>query len=185
MTSSATLVSTAKCFDGQASLYQHSSTALKCNMRFRVFLPSTASESSPLKWPVLYFLSGLSCTENNFFEKAGALRVAAELGVVIVCPDTSPRGVDIEGDSDSWDFGKGAGFYVDATADKWADNYNMYQYVVHELPLVIGQIVNVDESRVGIFGHSMVRWLLSSSKNNTDHWFSGWPWSSSDRLAKS
>ncbi len=103
----------------------------------------------------LYWLSGLTCTEENFIVKAGAQRVAAELGVAIVVPDTSPRGLNLPGEAASYDFGLGAGFYVDATEDPWARNYRMYSYVSDELPKVVAANFPIDPSRAGIFGHSM------------------------------
>lgn len=123
-------------------------------MRFGVFMPPQAvGRGAPV--PVLYWLSGLTCTEENFVFKAGAQRVAAELGLAIVTPDTSPRGLDIPGDSDSYDFGTGAGFYVNATRKPWSRNYHMYSYITQELPWLITANFLVDPVRVGIFGHSM------------------------------
>jgi len=121
-------------------------------MRFGVFLPPQAEAR---KGPVLYWLSGLTCTEENFIVKAGAQRVAAELGLAIVVPDTSPRGLKIPGESDNYDFGLGAGFYVDATQAPWSRGYRMYSYVVKELPALIEFEFPVDPARTGIFGHSM------------------------------
>jgi S-formylglutathione hydrolase len=121
-------------------------------MRFGVFLPPQAEARAV---PVLYWLSGLTCTEENFIVKAGAQRVAAELGLAIVVPDTSPRGLKIPGESDNYDFGLGAGFYVDATQAPWSRGYRMYSYVVKELPGVIESEFPVDPARKGIFGHSM------------------------------
>jgi S-formylglutathione hydrolase len=106
-------------------------------MKFSVINPGGDSGA---KLPVIYWLSGLTCSDRNFIEKAGAFEAAARHKVLIVAPDTSPRGVDIEGDSDSWDFGKGAGFYVNATEAKWASNYKMYDYVVDELPALISSM---------------------------------------------
>jgi S-formylglutathione hydrolase len=121
-------------------------------MRFAVFMPPQA-KNGPV--PVLYWLSGLTCTEENFISKAGAQRVAAELGIAIVCPDTSPRGLGLPGDADSYDFGVGAGFYVDATEAPWSRNYRMYSYVTQELFGLIAASFAVDPARVGISGHSM------------------------------
>lgn len=123
-------------------------------MRFGVFMPPQAAAGA-MPVPVLYWLSGLTCTEENFVIKAGAQRVAAELGIAIVTPDTSPRGLDLPGDADSYDFGTGAGFYVDATQEPWSRNYRMYSYVTEELPCLIAANFPVDPARVGIFGHSM------------------------------
>ena len=121
-------------------------------MRFGVFLPPQA-EAGPV--PVLYWLSGLTCTEENFIVKAGAQRVAAELGLAIVVPDTSPRGLNIPGEGDSYDFGLGAGFYVDAVQPPWSGGYRMYSYVAKELPELVESSFPVDVARTGIFGHSM------------------------------
>ena len=139
-------------FDGVQGVYRHASRETQCPMRFGVYLPPQARERSV---PVLVWLSGLTCTEENFIVKAGAQRVAAELGVALVTPDTSPRGVDIPGDRDSWDFGVGAGFYVDATVAPWAAHYRMHSYVSDELPALVAANFPVDASRAGIFGHSM------------------------------
>ena len=121
-------------------------------MRFGVFLPPQASMN---RVPLLYWLSGLTCTEENFIVKACAQRVAAELGLAIVVPDTSPRDLNIPGDAENYDFGVGAGFYVDATEAPWSSGYRMYSYVARELPEVIAATFPVDSSRAGIFGHSM------------------------------
>jgi len=121
-------------------------------MRFGVFLPPQAEAGAV---PVLYWLSGLTCTEENFIIKAGAQRVAAELGVALVVPDTSPRGLKIPGEGESYDFGLGAGFYVDATQAPWSRGYRMYSYVAKELPPLIEASFSVDAKRTGIFGHSM------------------------------
>lgn len=121
-------------------------------MRFGVFLPPAAASG---RVPVLYWLSGLTCTEENFIVKAGAQRLAAALGLAIVVPDTSPRGLGIPGESDSYDFGLGAGFYVDATQAPWSRGYRMYSYITQELAAHVAAEFPVDTSRVGIFGHSM------------------------------
>jgi S-formylglutathione hydrolase len=121
-------------------------------MRFAVFTPPQAAQG---RVPVLYYLAGLTCTEETFMIKAGAQRVAAELGLMLVAPDTSPRGVPLPGDSDSWDFGVGAGFYVDATEAPWAAHYRMYSYVSRELPQLIAAHFAADPERQGICGHSM------------------------------
>jgi S-formylglutathione hydrolase len=122
-------------------------------MRFGVFLPPQASAETPV--PVLYWLSGLTCTEENFIVKAGAQRIAAELGLAIVAPDTSPRGLELPGEADSWDFGRGAGFYVDATQAPWASHYRMYSYVTEELRWLVACHFPIDPTRSGICGHSM------------------------------
>jgi S-formylglutathione hydrolase len=147
-----TTISQQLCFEGTQGVYSHHSAETGTTMRFGVYLPPQASQG-PV--PVLYWLSGLTCTEENFITKAGAQRVAAELGVAIVTPDTSPRGLDIPGIADSYDFGSGAGFYVDATQAPWAQNFRMYSYISCELPAAIQANFAVDPQRVGIFGHSM------------------------------
>jgi S-formylglutathione hydrolase len=121
-------------------------------MRFSVYLPPQAERR---RVPVLWYLAGLTCTEETFMIKAGAQRVAAELGLALVAPDTSPRGVPLPGDSDSWDFGVAAGFYLDATVEPWSRHYRMYSYVSRELPALVAAHFPVDPTRQGIFGHSM------------------------------
>ncbi|MFL5270816.1 MAG: S-formylglutathione hydrolase [Anaeromyxobacteraceae bacterium] len=147
-----TLVSQSKCFGGVQSVYRHDAAETGCPMRVGLFLPPQAQAG---RVPVLYWLSGLSCTEENFVVKAGAQRVAAELGLAIVTPDTSPRGVRNPGDDASYDFGLGAGFYVDATEEPWARNYRMASYVAAELPPLVAEHFPVDAGRTGISGHSM------------------------------
>ncbi|MCE9678309.1 S-formylglutathione hydrolase [Shewanella sp. AS1] len=145
-------ISSTKSFGGWHKQYQHQSTSLDCLMRFAIYLPPQASEG-PV--PVLYWLSGLTCTDENFMQKAGAQRMAAELGIAIVAPDTSPRGEGVPDDADgSYDFGLGAGFYLNATQEPWRAHYQMYDYVVHELPALIEQHFPVSELR-SIAGHSM------------------------------
>src|SRR6266487_3337038 len=129
-----TTLSQNRCFGGVQGTYAHESTETGSTMRFGVFLPPQAHAR---KVPVLYWLSGLTCTEENFIVKAGAQRVAAILGIALVVPDTSPRGLKIPGEGDNYDFGLGAGFYVDATQAPWSRGYRMYSYVVKELPGVI------------------------------------------------
>ena len=141
-----------KAFGGVQGVYSHHSAETRCTMRFGVFLPPQAATT---RLPLLCWLSGLTCTEENFIVKAGAQRVAAELGLAIVVPDTSPRGVNLPGDADSYDFGVGAGFYVDATEPPWSQHYRMYSYVTKELPSVVASEFPIDGSRAGIFGHSM------------------------------
>ena len=121
-------------------------------MRFAVFAPPQAQMR---RVPVLYYLAGLTCTEETFMIKAGAQRVAAQLGLLLVAPDTSPRGVSLPGDSESWDFGVGAGFYLDATMEPWSRHYRMYSYLTEELPDIIEASFPIDRNRQGIFGHSM------------------------------
>ncbi|KAJ1967682.1 hypothetical protein IWQ62_001707 [Dispira parvispora] len=153
MSSPLRLVSQSRCFQGTVTKYEHDSQVLRCTMKFNVYLPDIKTGDEKL--PVLYFLSGLTCTEDNFIQKAGALHSLSEHRVVLVCPDTSPRGVDIEGQDDAWDFGSGAGFYVDATEPKWAPHYNMYSYVTVELPELVNAHLPVDPTRMSIMGHSM------------------------------
>ena len=150
-TESLTLKSQHACFGGTVGIYSHPSEQCRCTMSFAVYIPPQAT-IKPV--PILYYLSGLTCTEQNFITKAGAQRYAAQHGLMLVAPDTSPRGEDVP-DEDGWDFGSGAGFYVDATATPWATNYRMYSYVAEELPNLIHDNFSVDSSRQGIFGHSM------------------------------
>jgi S-formylglutathione hydrolase len=145
-------ISQSLCFGGVQSVYSHAAEETRCAMRFGLFLPPQAT-AGPV--PVLYWLSGLTCTEENFVVKAGAQRVAAELGLAIVVPDTSPRGLGIPGEGDSYDFGLGAGFYVDATEAPWSAGYRMYSYVTKELPAYVEARFPVDPKRKGVFGHSM------------------------------
>jgi S-formylglutathione hydrolase len=141
------------CFGGRQLRYRHSSTALSCDMTFSIFLPPQAESG---KVPVLYWLSGLTCTDENFVTKAGAQRLAAELGMAIVAADTSPRGDNVPDDPESaYDFGLGAGFYVNATEEPWREHYQMYDYVVAELPGLIGENFPVDPKKMAISGHSM------------------------------
>ncbi len=137
-------------FGGSQEVWQHDSEALGCAMRFGIYLPPQASEGP---CPVLYWLSGLTCNEQNFITKAGAQRFAAEHGIVLVTPDTSPRGDDVA-DDDAWDLGQGAGFYLNAVRQPWARHYRMYDYVVEELPARVENRFPVDARRA-ISGHSM------------------------------
>jgi S-formylglutathione hydrolase len=148
----AELVSEARTFDGRQLTYKHRSTACDCTMRFAVYLPP-AAEAGPV--PALYWLSGLTCTEENFSVKSGAQRYAAELGLALIIPDTSPRGVNIPGEDAQMDVGTGAGFYVNATAAPWAAHYRMYDYVADELVAVVNANLPVDPARKSISGHSM------------------------------
>ena len=138
------------CFGGWQDVYEHASDTLDCTMRFAVYLPPQAERA---RLPVLYWLSGLTCNEQNFITKAGAQRYAAEHGVILVAPDTSPRGDDVP-DADGYDLGKGAGFYVDATQQPWTAHYRMYDYVVRELPALIEANFPATDAR-SISGHSM------------------------------
>jgi S-formylglutathione hydrolase len=146
------LINEYKSFGGKLGFYSHSSTTCNSTMRFAVYQPPSAI-SQPL--PVLYFLSGLSCTEENFMVKAGALKYAAKYGFILVAPDTSPRNTGIIGEDENWDFGMGAGFYVDATRAPWSSHYHMYSYVVNELPQIINENFPILVDKQGIFGHSM------------------------------
>ncbi|AUT03726.1 S-formylglutathione hydrolase [Nostoc sp. CENA543] len=146
------LISEYKNFDGQLGFYSHHSSSCNSEMRFAVYQPPQASQN-PV--PVLYFLSGLTCTEENFIVKAGAQRYAAEYGLMLVAPDTSPRNTGIAGEDDNWDFGIGAGFYVDATEAPWRSHYQMYSYIVQELPAIIAANFPVQPENQGICGHSM------------------------------
>jgi len=145
-------ISEHKCFGGVQGYYAHDSKEIGLEMKFAVYQPPQAAAG---RVPILYYLAGLTCTEETFAIKAGAQRVAAELGLILVAPDTSPRGANIPGEADSWDFGVGAGFYVDATRDPWSKHYRMYSYVTRELPELIAAKFPADTSRQGIFGHSM------------------------------
>ena len=147
------IVSSNKSFGGWHKRYRHRSSSLNCDMVFAVYLPPQAEQGAKL--PVLYWLSGLTCTDENFMQKAGAQKLAAELGLIIVAPDTSPRGEGVPDDPDkAWDFGLGAGFYLNATQEPWARHYRMYDYVVQELPALIEANFPVSDKR-GIAGHSM------------------------------
>lgn len=145
-------ISEHKCFGGVQGYYAHASKEIGLEMKVAVYQPPQAT-AGPV--PVLYYLAGLTCTEETFAIKAGAQRVAAELGLMLVAPDTSPRGANIPGEADSWDFGVGAGFYVDATREPWSRHYRMYSYVTRELPELVAASFPADTARQGIFGHSM------------------------------
>ena len=145
-------VSSWKVFEGVQEVHSHQSTQTGTKMRFGLFLPPQARQG---KVPLLVWLSGLTCTEENFITKAGAQRVAAELGLAILAPDTSPRGLGYAGEDDAYDFGSGAGFYVDATQEPWKKGYRMYSYLLQELLPLVTANFPVREDRVGISGHSM------------------------------
>lgn len=146
-------ISSNKAFDGWHKQYSHQSSVLNCKMRFAIYLPPQASSKN--KVPVMYWLSGLTCTDENFMHKAGALRLAAKLGIAIVAPDTSPRGENVPDDEkQAYDLGLGAGFYVNATQPPWNKHYQMYDYVLNELPELIENHFPVNSQRV-ISGHSM------------------------------
>ncbi|CAJ0571950.1 unnamed protein product, partial [Mesorhabditis spiculigera] len=152
MSDKLTKVSDWRCFNGHQQVYKHHSDATGCAMTFGLYTPDAASESS--KKPCLLYLSGLTCTHANVMEKAGFQRLASKYGFFVLHPDTSPRGVDLPGDSDSWDFGKGAGFYLNATQEPWSGHYKMYDYVLELRKLAVEQF-NIDPAQIGIFGHSM------------------------------
>ena len=145
------LISRTATFGGEIRRLQHHSEACDCDMTFGIFLPPQARQG-PV--PALLWLSGLTCTDENFMVKAGAQRVAAGLGLAIVCPDTSPRGTNFAGEHDDYDFGSGAGFYVNATQEPWSANYRMYDYVTGELPALVETHLPVN-GKWGISGHSM------------------------------
>ena len=147
-----TAVSHHKAFDGKVGFYSHESKVNQCPMKFSVFVPKEA-ETQPV--PVLYWLSGLTCTEENFTIKANAQRFAAQFGIMLVAPDTSPRGENVPGKGAEWDLGQGAGFYVNATESPWSKNYQMYDYVTQELPELIERNFKVIPEAKSIFGHSM------------------------------
>ncbi|MGH8242095.1 MAG: S-formylglutathione hydrolase [Steroidobacteraceae bacterium] len=152
MTAAPETLSTHGAFGGTVSFHRHQSSETVCAMRFAVYLPPQAERR---RVPVLWYLAGLTCTEETFMIKAGAQRVAAELGLALISPDTSPRGVPLPGDSDAWDFGIGAGFYLDATEEPWSPHYRMYSYITRELAPLVERNFPVDPKRQGIFGHSM------------------------------
>ncbi len=141
-----------KSFTGIQGVYTHASRSTQCEMEFSVYLPE---HSNGEKLPVLFYLSGLTCTQDNVTTKSGFQRYASQHKVVIVCPDTSPRGTDFEDEHSSYDFGSGAGFYLNATQQPWSNNYRMYDYIVEELPQVVAKNFPIDTQRMGIFGHSM------------------------------
>ena len=145
-------ISENRCFGGVQGIYRHQSTAIGLPMRFALFSPARA-EKGPV--PVLFYLSGLTCTEENFTIKAGAQRLAAEYGFMVVAPDTSPRDSGIDGEDDDWAFGTGAGFYLDATVEPWSRHYRMESYIVDELLGLIEGNFPADGKRRGVFGHSM------------------------------
>lgn len=147
------LVASNKCFGGWQKRYKHRSDTLNCDMHFSIYLPPQVEK--PSASPVLYWLSGLTCTDENFVTKAGAQRIAAELGMIIVMPDTSPRGEEVpDADDAAYDLGLGAGFYLNATEAPWSSHYHMYDYIVDELPALIKNNFNITP-KAAIAGHSM------------------------------
>ena len=152
MTETLRTLSEHRCFGGVQRFHEHDSHEIGLPMRFSVFLPPQAALG---KVPALIYLAGLTCNEETFMVKAGAQRLAAELGLALIAPDTSPRGADAPGESDSWDFGVGAGFYLDATEAPWAAHWRMESYLVAELLPLLGDRLPVDLQKLGLFGHSM------------------------------
>lgn len=147
-----TQISSNKIFGGYQKVYCHESAELGCKMNFGIYLPPQSAEEAV---PVIYWLSGLTCTEANFIQKAGAQKYASENGVIIVAPDTSPRGLNLPGEDESWDFGTGAGFYIDAEVEPWKKNYRMYSYITKELPALINEKFPTIPDKQSIMGHSM------------------------------
>lgn len=148
----ATLLSAHACFGGEQRFYQHQSQVIGLPMRFSLYLPPQALQGSV---PMVVYLAGLTCTEETFPTKAGAQRIAAELGMALLSPDTSPRGASVAGEADYWDFGVGAGFYLDATQAPWAPHWRMESYLMTELLPLLGQSGVADTTRLGLMGHSM------------------------------
>ena len=152
MTETLKTLSEHRCFGGVQRFHEHASREIGLPMRFSVFLPPQAALG---KVPALLYLAGLTCNEETFMVKAGAQRLAAELGIALIAPDTSPRGANVPGESDSWDFGVGAGFYLDATEAPWAAHWRMESYLISELLPLLGTHLPVDIDKLGLFGHSM------------------------------
>ena len=149
------LLNSHACHGGVQRIYRHESQAIGLPMRFAAYLPPQAMQANPDRVPALFYLAGLTSTEETFPIKAGAQRFAAQHGIALIAPDTSPRGAGISGESAAWDFGVGAGFYVDATEEPWSKHYRMYSYVRDELRETVLANLPVDGGRLGIFGHSM------------------------------
>ncbi len=147
------VISEHACFGGVQGFYRHPSTQIGLPMRFALYLPPHVQQGAQV--PLLVFLAGLTCTEETFAIKAGAQRLAAELGLALLMPDTSPRGANVPGEAESWDLGVGAGFYLDATREPWSRHWRMESYLVHELLPQVWQHTPVQRERTGIFGHSM------------------------------
>jgi len=146
------LLSEQACFGGSQRFYQHDSREIGLPMKFSVYLPPQAA-LGPV--PALLYLAGLTCNEETFMIKAGAQRLAAEMGLALIAPDTSPRGANLPGEADSWDFGTGAGFYLDATQAPWSQHYRMESYLTAELLPLLAGTLPIDAARIGISGHSM------------------------------
>ncbi|MDQ3060207.1 MAG: S-formylglutathione hydrolase [Pseudomonadota bacterium] len=149
------LLSEHACFGGAQRFYQHASTQIGLPMKVSVYLPPQALQPGAPKVAALLYLAGLTCTEETFMAKAGAQRLAAELGLALIAPDTSPRGAHIPGEADSWDFGVGAGFYLDATQAPWSRHWRMESYITAELLPLLAHSLPIERQRIGIFGHSM------------------------------
>jgi len=153
MTDALEIRSSHACFGDTVGFFTHQSAETKTPMNLSVFTPPQAKDG---KVAALIYLAGLTCTEETFMIKAGAQKLAAELGLALICPDTSPRGAGIAGEDDDWDFGTAAGFYLDATAAPWSANYRMYSYITKELPALLAEhFPAIDMDRLGLFGHSM------------------------------
>lgn len=144
-----------RCFEGVQRFYKHDSEAIGLPMQFSVFIPPSVVLGTAEKAPVLFYLAGLTCTEETFMIKGAAQQWAAQHGIMLVTPDTSPRGANVPGEDDNWDFGTGAGFYLDATQEPWSKHYRMESYVTDELFRIVTTQLPGDAARVGIFGHSM------------------------------
>lgn len=145
-----------RCFGGSQNRYRHRAETLDCDMHFSVFLPEALRAGAKGSFPLLYWLSGLTCSDENFVHKAGAQKLASELGLILVAPDTSPRGEAVpDAEDGAYDLGLGAGFYVDASQQPWAAHYQMYSYITEELPALIEKQFPVDVERQSLFGHSM------------------------------
>ena len=156
MTTAPELLSEHACFGGTQRFYQHDSREIGLPMRFSVFLPpATSAAQTGAKVPALLYLAGLTCNEETFMAKAGAQRLAAEHGIALIAVDTSPRGAQVPGETDHWDLGVGAGFYLDATEPPWSKHYRMESYITGELLALVSEHLPVDAGRIGIFGHSM------------------------------
>lgn len=153
MTSALELLSSHACFGGEQRFYRHASREIGLPMQFSVYLPRAALAGE--RRPALLYLAGLTCTEETFPIKAGAQQLAAELGLALIAPDTSPRGAGVAGEAEAWDFGVGAGFYLDATQAPWAAHWRMESYLMQELLPLAGTALPIDAARLGIFGHSM------------------------------
>lgn len=150
------LLSEHTCFGGLQRFYEHASREVGLPMRFSVFLPpQSAIEKAGGRVPALIYLAGLTCNEETFMAKAGAQRRAAELGLALIAPDTSPRGAKVVGETDHWDFGVGAGFYLDATQTPWSNHYRMESYLTVELLPLVANMLPINSHQIGIFGHSM------------------------------